>query len=154
MGKRGPPKTPTATLSARGSWLAKTRQAEPETAGSPMPPDSLTDSALDVWNRLLPQLEAMGVAGEADTNSLAIYVTLFARWRECEDWIAENGSFSADGREYVQVGRSSKLADQLINLGQQYGMTASARASLAVDTTNQKKEPDGIAGKINPRLVR
>ena len=146
-------KTPTRILEARGSWRAKVREDEPEAVGRPSAPEYLTDSALVVWDQLLPRLEAMGVAGEADTNSLAIYVTLFARWRECEDWIAENGSFSADGREYVQVARSGRLADQLIKLGQQYGMTASARASLAVDTRSSK-ELDGIAGKINPRLVQ
>jgi len=99
----------------------------------------------------------MSVVGAVDSESLAVYVSIFARWRECEDFIAKHGMVmsvkNSEGKEYPQVARSGRLADQLIKLGQQYGMTASARASLAVDT-GSSKELDGIAGKINPRLVQ
>jgi len=157
MGRRGPPKTPTAILDRRSSWRAKVRHDEPEAVGSPHPPDWLTDAERDVWDRLLPRLESMSVVGAVDSESLAVYVSIFARWRECEDFIAKHGMVmsvkNSEGKEYPQVARSGRLADQLIKLGQQYGMTASARAGLAVDTRSSK-ELDGIAGKINPRLVQ
>ena len=162
MAKPGPAKTPTKVLAARGSWRAKERQGEPEATGVADPPAWLTDAEREVWDRLLPRLESMGVVGEVDAEVLSVYVSTFARWRECEAFIHQHGmvmtvkdseGVATDIREFPQVARSSRLADQLIKLGQQYGMTASARASLAVDTRSSK-ELDGIAGKINPRLVQ
>lgn len=157
MGKRGPAPTPTAKLKARGSWRGETRHGEPEAKGDPVAPEWLSDNSLALWELIVPQLEGMGIAGLIDSMALARYVTLFERWLECEQFLRDNGSTYEDGggitKEYPQASRASRLADQLLKLEQQYGMTASARVSLAVDNGKSKKEPDGIAGIINPKLV-
>ena len=161
MGKRGPKRTPTKVLAARGSWLAKVRKGEPEADGLPVAPDWLQGPALAAWNALLPMLMNMGIIGRVDTNAIARYCELLARYRECQDFIARYGQTLAtktetgiEVREYPQVGRASKLADQLLRLEQNFGMTPSARSSLAIDVkAKQARNADGIESYISPKLV-
>ena len=158
MGRRGPPKTPTAILEKRGSWLAKTREGEPAPGGEPVAPDWLSERAGKLWSELIPMLTGIGVATQVDTNSLARYVTILDHWMSCVEFVRRHGMTFEDQKdgslkEFPQVSRLSRLADQLLKIEQQYGMTASSRASLAVDTTKKSKECDGISKFFNPKLV-
>ena len=161
MAKPGRRRTPTKILAARGSWLAKTRTGEPQAEGEPTAPVWLKGDALMAWNALLPMLASMGIIGTVDTNAIARYCQLFARWRECEDFISKHGATVAqknaagqvEVKEFPQVGRASKLADQLLRLEGQFGMTPSARASLAIQQPKKDRERDGIQNFINPKLV-
>ncbi len=161
MGKRGPQPTPTKVLKARGSWRGKTRHGEPEASGLPEPPGWLGEDARGIWNDAVERLTNMGVGRRIDSNAIARYATLLHRWVQCEQFIAKNGTTipvkDDAGRvvgvkELPHVGRASRLADQLLKLEREFGMTPSARAALATDT-GRSKEPDGIAGFINPKLV-
>ena len=152
MGKRGPAKTPTAILEARGSWLAKTRKDEPQAEGVPLCPDWLTDEAKLIWNRLLPMLQGIGVVGAVDENAMARYCQTFALWRTCVMFVAEHG-MENNGKEYPHTGRASQLADQLLRIERQFGMTPASRANLAIDTTKQPKEPSGKERFFMPKLV-
>lgn len=158
----GPPKTPTAILEARGSWLAKTRTNEPEATGEPEKPAHLTGLASEAWDRLLPLLMGLGVAGAVDADALARYCSIYARWRACEAFIAKHGmvlpALDADGKlcdmkEFPQVGRASRLADQLLRLEQQFGMTPSARATLGTPLTTKVPDTDGKQRFFQPRLT-
>lgn len=160
MAKRGPAPTPTAVLSARGSWRAKTRTGEPKAAGTPRRPKWLTDEAGKVWARVYPLLTNMGVARRVDENALARYCDTFARWRECCEFIDKHGMVipvkDADGKlrdmkEFPQVGRASRLADQLLKLEQQFGMTPSARASLV--TEDKETDADDKQRFFKPKLT-
>lgn len=162
MGKRGPAKTPTAVLAARGSWRAKVRDGEPEASGVPVCPDWLNDDAKAVWFRLLPMLTAMSIVGSVDENALARYAQIFARWKSCEEFIAKHGQVMpvkdesgqvVGMKEFPQVGRASRLADQLLKLEQQFGMTPSARASLAIERPNKNQDNDGKARFFKPKLA-
>jgi len=159
MGKRGPVKTPTAVLEKRGSWLAKTREDEPQADGAPVKPDGMSQTAEAIWDRLVPRLSAMGVVGEVDSMAVSRYCDLLALYEDCRSFIQKHGQVMPQKddagkvvgfKEFPQVSRMSRIADQLLRLEQQYGMTASARASLAVDTTKQNKKDDGIESILNP----
>jgi len=157
MGKRGKPKTPTAILKARGSWRGETREGEPEPGGQPDPPAWLSDRASALWAEAVPKLTGIGVATCVDSNALARYVTMLDQWMACTEFIADHGMTYEDPRddtlkEYPHVSRASRLSDQLLKIEQQYGMTASARASLATDTGRKPKEANGIGSLINPKL--
>jgi P27 family predicted phage terminase small subunit len=162
MGKRGPAKTPTAILEARGSWLAKTRKDEPQAEGVPLCLDWLTDEGKLAWNRLIPMLRGIGVVGAVDENALARYCDMLARWKLCVQFVNENGMThpvrGPNGqitmfREFAEVDRASRLSDQLLRIEQQFGMTPASRASLAIDTTKQPKEPRGKERFFMPKLV-
>src|SRR3990167_3396955 len=93
MGRRGPPKTPTVILNARGSWRGKTRAGEPH-AGvmSPIRPKWLQGDAKAAWEQLIPMLKAIGVVGRVDVFALTRYCKLWARWRDCEARIDKYGA--------------------------------------------------------------
>jgi P27 family predicted phage terminase small subunit len=152
MGQRGPKPTPTAVLEQRGSWRAKNRKDEPVAEGKPRCPQWLTGDAKRVWRQLMPKLHASGVAGEIDRNALARYCQLFVRWKELEQYIAEKGTVypvknkdgvTVDMKELPHVARASKLADQLLKLEQQFGMTPAARAALASSSDSSESDEQG-----------
>lgn len=147
----GPPPTPTETLRLRGSWRANKRRAEPRPdSGAPTCPAWLKGKARAEWKRLCPQLQAMGVLCKIDRNALMRYCHMSACWRAAEEWLAEHGETypvkkvvrGKDGRDkvvgigmraYPQVKIAHDLADQLLRLEQQFGLTPSARTRIAVD---------------------
>lgn len=130
MGKRGRPKTPTPILIARQSWRAKTRTGEPEVK-EPIPvppPEWLTnDDAVECWNRLRPLL---GWVRLTDGN-------IFARY--CETWgvyrqrcMERAGAVMMDHKESLDA-RIAKLAELLLRMEAQIGLTPSARANVRVE---------------------
>lgn len=160
MGKRGPQKTPTRILTLRGSWRAKARGAEPTPDPSPPAcPAWLSPVARRAWRRLVPQLRGMSLLGSCDRNALARYCTLFARWRDAEEYLHENGSVYEEKavvgigkhsqvvvkafKEYPQARLAARLADQLLRLEHDFGLTPSARAGLAKPAA----KPDENRGK-------
>ena len=144
-----PPKTPTAILKMRGSWLADKRGNEPEPERTrPRCPRWLAKEARRAWRELIPQLETMSILGRCDRNALTRYCQLWARWRATEEWLAEHGDIITmrneagqltDLKQVPQVGRSLRLSAELLKLERQFGMTPSARAGLAIPKNNPQE---------------
>lgn len=155
MGSRGPAPTPTNILKLRGSWRAKLNPNEPQPPpGRPSCPRWLSEEAKRFWRRVVPQLDAMGILTKIDGGALARYCQLYARWREAEEFIARRGSVlpvkNAEGevidlKPFPQVGIASKLAEQLLRLEQQFGLTPSARARLTVGRSENTNESNNKA---------
>lgn len=153
MGRRGPPKTPTKILKMRGSWRAKTRDGEPVPEQTrPRCPVWMRLRAKRMWRRLIPQLEQMGVLGRCDRNALARYCQSWARWREAEEFLMENGTtypvYSEGGdvletKQYPQVRQANILAGILLRIEKEFGLTPAARADLSV----QRGDPQENRGK-------
>ena len=158
MGKRGPAKTPTAILEKRGSWLAKTRTDEPQFEdGIPECPDWLRPEAKEAWERLIPRLAAVpGLLKAVDENALSRYCQTWAKWRECENFLAKHAdTYTIKGRndkvtgvaQHPQVNTAIKLDAALFAMEKQFGMTASARAGLTVSDAapiDTSGDPDNI----------
>jgi P27 family predicted phage terminase small subunit len=154
MGKRGPPKTPTKILHLRGSWRSKIRGGEPiPDKFLPDCPAYLRPLAKEAWAILAQQLDNMGVLGATDVNALARYCQTWAKWRECEDFLAQHGPTMpvrdeagklVELKAWPQATLSLKLGDTLARLENQFGLTPAARAQLG-------KTPDqpGTDGKAN-----
>jgi len=151
MGARGPAPTPTKILQMRGSrWPERLGINEPlPEAGAPTCPSWLPTDAKAAWKQLAPVLLDMGVLTKADRLALARYCRLFMRWRRAEDFLDKHGEVypirkvvtDRDGNERVevvgsapfpQVAIAAKLADQLLRLEQNFGLTPSARSRIQV----------------------
>ncbi len=142
MGGRGPPPTPTNILARRGSWRAQRNPSEPRPEpGRPRCPRWLDAGAKAAWKHLVPQLDRLGVLTPLDRHALARYCQLWSRWRRAEEFLRDQGDThlvkDADGRvkgvrAYPQVRIANQLAEQLLRLEQQFGMTPSARSRLEV----------------------
>ena len=153
MGLRGPCKTPTVILQARGAVRGTDRVGEPEPDRTPPePPDWLDEGALECWREIVPQLEAMKVIARCDQNIIARYCQLFSRYVKCERWIAAHGmirpmkiedGITVGGDEWPQVYRASKVHEQLMSIERVLGLTPGARANMAREQIN----PDENRGK-------
>ena len=152
MGSRGPSPTPTKILALRESWRAKRNPAEPRPpTGRPRRPRWLDSYAKAAWRQIVPQLERMGVLTRIDANALSRYCVLWGRWRKAEEFLQERGECylakDAAGqviglKPYPQARMASQLAEQLLRLEQQFGMTPSARARIEVPQQEREDERD------------
>lgn len=149
MGSRGPVPKPTALHVLRGSKAQYDRAAEPPTDGKkPRSPTWLKKSEQRLFRKIATQLHAMGCVGTIDAAPLGRYVRLLHRWLELEEFLEENG------QTYVKRGRPTEanpegpilevrtfpharearnLAEKLLQLEREFGMTPAGRARLAID---------------------
>ena len=161
MGRRGPKRTPTAILKARGSWRGKTRAAGPEAApGRPDPPVYLRPAARKHWDYLADLLEEMGVLAELDGDMLGAYCQTIAKWEDNELFLEENGA------TYDHVGTTGKknpkmrpevqyaktLWAEIKQFAALFGLTPANRAEMIPITKPKAGENRGKTGKSKQRF--
>lgn len=79
MGKRGPQKTPTATLKLRGSFAAGGREGEPEVKPEiPACPSWVSESGREHWQEVAEMLLPMGLIGKPFSIVLGLLVDALA----------------------------------------------------------------------------
>ena len=154
MGKRGPPPTPTAIKIARGTNRTKTTdEPRPPTDRIKMP-QHLSEVAVAKWKQLLPLLQGVRVMTRADIDALARYCDTYEWWLAVRDKLRKEGDtypILNDGGEvkYIaqrpEVSIAHKLAQQLRQLEQDFGLNPSARSSLSVEP---EKPQDADATEI------
>jgi len=139
MGRRGPKPLPAAIKRLRGSRRTNNTEPTPATA-TPEPPEHLTPAALEEWNRITPELEALGLLAVIDLAALSVYCTAWARWTEAERKIRETGGEvvkSPSGypilSPWLSVSRAA--ARQLEAFIKEFGLSPSARTRVHVETT-------------------
>lgn len=146
MGKRGPPKKPTELKIARGTnRTSGASEPKPPTDRVVMP-KHLGEVAAAKWKQLLPLLQQVRLMTRADIDALARYCDTF------EWWLATRATLKKDGDTYPilndggeikyiaqrpEVSIAHKLAQQLRQLEQDFGLSPAARASLSVEPEQQ-----------------
>lgn len=106
----------------------------PKAGGKPERPDWLEGAAVEAWDKLVPQLEAMGVLGSIDSLSLAVLVKTYADWLDAECAVKQHGAVVETGTgsckisPYVAI--AQELKGQLVKLLDRFGGSPSARAGL------------------------
>jgi len=144
MGKRGPKTTPTQLKVLRGNPGCR-----PLNKGEPVPPSG--DAAVPVhlgvvaaakWRELLPLLQAMRVMTNADREALARYCDTYEWWMATRHTLRDKADTypilnDAGEVKYIaqrpEVSIAHKLAVQLRQLEQDFGLNPSARTSLHVE---------------------
>jgi P27 family predicted phage terminase small subunit len=114
-------------------------------------PQHLGQVAAGRWAQLLPLLQSVKVMTRADIEALARYCDTY------EWWLATRAKLKAEGDTYPilndggqvkyiaqrpEVSIAHKLAQQLRQLEQDFGLNPSARTSLNVETTQQETSDD------------
>jgi len=153
MGKRGPRPTPTKLKILRGNPGCRPLnkdEPEPPSDGVSMPPH-LGEVAAARWRELLPMLQSVRVMTRADIESLARYCDTY------EWWLATRAKLKKEGDTYPilndggdvkyiaqrpEVSIAHKLAQQLRQLEQDFGLNPSARASLHVEKSQAIKDEE------------
>lgn len=153
----GPPRTPTAILESRGSWLAKTRPNEPQPNGElPPPPRWLDKRARRVYMSKGRQLLGMNVGKRIDGAALCRYARYWVLWRQADKVLAtrgqtmeittKQGSYEKARPEVSMVVKYAAILDKL---DQQFGFTPAARTRLTTNApTTEKKAKDRFFAKI------
>ena len=150
MGRRGPPRAPTAQLEARGSWLAKTRQGEPEPSAcdsAPPAPEHLPGSAAEVWQEVAPQLVGCGVLTAADLHTFERYCRTYAAWR------VAMAAIEVESMDRTDVLVVEKLDAMLRRMERAFGMDPAARADLVVSDKGNSSKHGNSGNPLKPRLV-
>jgi len=153
MGKRGPRPQPTQLKILRGNpgnRPINKSEPQPEHDGVVMPLH-LGDVAASKWNQVLPLLQAVKVMTRADVEALARYCDTY------EWWLATRAKLKKEGDTYPilndkgevkyiaqrpEVSIAHKLAVQMRQLEQDFGLNPSARTGLHVEEPKQEDEDD------------
>lgn len=146
---RGRKPIPTAIKLARGNPSKRPiNDLEPLPARrAPECPIELTGHAGAAWDQLTRTLEGMGVLTIADGNALARYCVLWARWRACEEYLAEYGMFRETDGGSVRVPHAieaRQLAEQLIRIECEFGLTPSSRTKIRVERVAKEETLEGF----------
>lgn len=162
MGRRGPKPLPTSILEKRGSWRAKSNRNEPvPPPGPPECPEWLDEDAKALWAEVTPLLIYMRLLTKADRQAMTRYCLFWSRWRQAEMFIQKFGESypvkDDKGRikcfmPWPQVAIANRLAQQLLRLEQEFGMTPSARSRLdlrkVVELTPEEQERKAAAHRF------
>lgn len=131
MDGRGRKPVPTKKLENRGSWIAKTRDKEPQGGDIQIQsPDWMTIEAERVWDVLLPRLKNAGIVTDLDVDVLARY---------CQWQAAYQDMIKTCPGNLVDL---KKCEDALCKLGAKLGLSPSDRVGLKVnpkDDNNSSK---------------
>jgi len=152
MGKRGPPRTPTAILKLHGSHRAASREGNEPKPKAAQPRASIKLSAIErrVFNTACGLVESMGLQAATDGNALARYAKNVVRYNAACEFIEKHGESYAvydrhnDGTKTIRMMKRfpesflrNELESTLLRLEQQFGLTPAARASLETDTAQE-----------------
>ena len=89
------------------------------------PPDTLTAAERVRWDRLCPMLCECGVMTVAEIDMLVRYCTMAAQFDECQAALQKQFDFKTANHQL-------KLADRLLAVERQLGMTPAARTGIIV----------------------
>jgi len=145
MGRRGPPKEPTAIRLIKGNTARRPlNDREPQPPKQrPRCPAWLTPGAKRVWKRLIPVLEQMGVLTLIDGDAIAAYCQAFDTWREATKVLRRHG-MTVRSHGAVKPRPEWQIAQQALRTMRDYqrelGMTPAARAGIRIPDGAMPKE--------------
>lgn len=150
MGKRGPSKTPVATLKARGTFRKDRHNDEVDSQlppSLPDPPEHFTEELKAIWNAVGAKLAARGLMTDLDAQAFELLVGSYVGMRQAQDQLSDSDLI-------LYVGElSTPVANPLVNIiGKnaamlkwcltQFGCTPSSRTGI-----NPAKRPEA---KVDP----
>jgi P27 family predicted phage terminase small subunit len=138
VGRRGPAPTPTALRLLHGEKRYRINTAEPRPRDEPPGrPGGLSAKAAAEWDRIVPDLAAMGTAKQVDQAGLAAYCEAVALLRTLSDLVARTGPLivGRDGLAHKNPAVAQQLAASadVRMWAREFGFTPSARAGIRVD---------------------
>jgi P27 family predicted phage terminase small subunit len=137
MGKRGPAPKPSALRvieGNRGRRPLNKREPKP-TPITPSCPSHLARAARTEWERIVPELERMGLMTIVDRAGLAAYCQAWARWREAELALKAEGYVIQSRGMRVKnpwLAVADKAILQIRAFSSEFGFTPAARTRIQV----------------------
>jgi P27 family predicted phage terminase small subunit len=141
MGRRGPAPKPTNLRVLYGDKRSRINTSEPRPRDVPPErPAWLSDVAAEEWERIVPDLVAMGTVRAVDATGLAAYCEAVARLRAAAALVARTGPLiiGKDGtaRRNPAVAQARDASNDVRVWAREFGLTPSARSPLRVEFTH------------------
>lgn len=114
--------------------------------GWPQCPEWLSEEAVVVWERVAATLDGMGVLTVADGEILARYADMWVWHRQCREFVEENGAFCTapmGPKDHPEARRAERLAQQLLRMEAEMGLTPSGRTRIRVGSAEKGKGKTG-----------
>lgn len=152
MGRRGPPKTPTALRVVTGNPSHRPLPVNEPKPRPLMPPCPawLSLEAKREWRKVAPELFRMGVLTVVDGAVLAGYCESMAAFEAAVEQLREKGSTtfntpSGYKQQRPEVGMRNSAMMLVLRFAQELGLTPAARARLeGVSREESEEAPGGI----------
>ncbi len=112
--------------------------------GIPECPDWLDEEAKAEWQRIVPELQLMGMLSRADRPALAAYCTAWSRWKNAEEQVRKFGAIVKSPEKgfpmkspYLSIAEQS--LETMRKLMVEFGLTPSSRSRIRIgpDASNQ-----------------
>lgn len=151
MGARGPAPEPDRLRVLKGGRARGQPHAVPDPGEVP---DWLPGRAVEMWDRVVPELQRLGLISRIDLAVLAEFCVQWALWRDSLDDIAANGPTipGARGRgERVKnpaVTVANGAADRMRSCAVQLGLTPAARLRMTLPDVDDQDEADQVFGRV------
>jgi P27 family predicted phage terminase small subunit len=147
MAGKGPPRTPTSILEARGSKRAAERRAV-EVAlppGCPTCPVEMGVAGRDCWDQVCATLVPVGALSEGDRLALGVLADTYQQWFDAKEVVRLKGAtyeIEQGGQRLVverpEAKRAKMLLPELRQWFAQFGFTPASRAGLSIPTGRPK----------------
>ena len=105
------------------------------------PPAWLTPGAKNEFNRVVKLFKGTTLLNEADIQTLAIYSDLCMEYKACQARLKKNGR-SIDGKPSPDIRLKLQISQQISKCAKDLGLNPAARASLAINMTDEKGDDD------------
>ena len=113
-------------------------------AAIPKCPKHLDKEARSEWNRMVKELEPVGLLTNLDKTVFAIYCESFSTWAQAAKKIQEMGMVRITKNGFTEQNPyfpiANKAKEQMMKALIELGMTPSSRSRIKVDTPKPKKE--------------
>ena len=115
----------------------------------PARPSHITGEARKEWDRITEELDAMGLLTTTDRPALALYCTVWARWRHAEQEIAKLGMIVAAPKTKTPMlnpwlSIANKAHEQMLKLLAEYGLTPQSRHKIKVSKDTDATASDDL----------
>jgi len=153
MGSRGPAPAPAALKLIKGRSPGKDSAGRPVNEvpkfrrGAPDAPDTLSPTAREEWNRIVPGLDELELLKQEDFAALFEHCETWATYVEAIASVRENGIVLTNpdnGRQYKNPALSAAEAagQQLRASCREFGLTPSSEQNVGKPTRNISGEDD------------
>lgn len=121
--------------------------------GIPVPPPHLDAYARAEWDRITPELLAVGLLTSIDGVTLAAYCQCVSRWTQAEEAIARMKArdkltsalmiktINGNAIQNPLIGVANRAMHMAIRFAAEFGMSPAARARFAAMTPNEPDQP-------------
>jgi P27 family predicted phage terminase small subunit len=133
-------------MKGRTPSLGTIRRGARYTGDPPLCPDWLDPVARAEWERVAPELTALGQLTPVDVVPLATYCQTYSQWRMCEEQVRREGQMipGSAGNMVLHpcARRADALMSQLRRIASDFGFTPAARSAMHAPPSPSPEDDD------------